>query len=275
MRNSIFGLKQLNRLSGKVICEYNSIVQLKSYQKHHVFLQNKEKHEIKPDIVIRTRNLNKCMTVEKSCLQYFQNKIGQTCFFPKYGSFTIIQILPKKGKADTALLIEDIITKKQLTCGIQTKTGDTFNIENWMHPNKFPYIRMVREQWKDIKYVMIFRDRLLKYRKRHLHANLNKLGLNICNQDKGFGEVMCFQDKQDHILGKNFRYDIFYYDSSRTERDFFTIRKLILVDKTFIQNTKMYYDVRPIYNTSGNTQKNLPDIFEGEYQEQLKYINKS
>ncbi len=283
----LFKFQNLNKTNNKLTCQCGSTFQRTFFAKHlttkkHQFYLEREQQQQQKRMEAeqkkqqsrpRTRNLDKCMKVEKTCLQYFETRIGENVTFPHIGTYKVKDILPKKGKADTALLLEDPKTGKEKTCGIQTKTGKSFNVENWMNPTKFPYIREVRERWKSPETMEILGARLQKYRKQHARAKLVQLGLNIRNQDGGFGEVTDFQQKRDYILGKQFQYDLFFYDSERGEGDEFEVEELVLVDDAFIEKKKLYYDVRPIYTSSGNTQKKTPDIFEGEYQSQLDSIN--
>lgn len=212
------------------------------------------------------RNLGNCMKVEKMCFQFFETRIGQFCHFPNIGDCIVLKMLPKKGKADTAILLQHMKTKQVFRCGIQTKMGDTFRYENWMNPEKHSEIREIRELWKTPTYTQLFIDRLEKYRKRHPRSKIIKFGLCISNKDTGFGEVTNIEHKKKYILGKKEeRYDVFYYDNRRSMEDVFSPKQLILVDENMIRNKPMFYEVRPIYTSSGKTNLKMPDIFEGNY----------
>ncbi len=225
----------------------------------------------------KEKEKKKWQKVEKECLQYYKSRIGETVSFQvagMYKQYKIKKILPKKGKADTALLLEDPVTGEEVTCGIQTKMGKRYRFTNWVNPIKFPHIQEVRERWKNPETMEILRRRLRKYRKNEPHAQLNKLGLTINNTNRKFGEVTDFRHKKMYILGIDFHYDFFFYDRGRNVADPFDPSRLEWVDDTFINNERMYYGVRSIYSMSGKTNNRMPDIFEGEYQPYLDSIHR-
>lgn len=270
-----------------MICRCGVSIKCKYTFRKHVLTSRHLKRVEKQRIIHNTipentiikgkRNLAKCMMVEKKCFNYFVKWMGGLFFFPNIGLVRALNMLPKKGKADTAISVKHFVNDRIATIGIQTKMGLYYRLENWIRPSKHPHIRNRREEWRNTETLSVLSERLRKYRNRRgcAHSKILKVSLCISNVDRGFGEVVDLDEKKLYVIGQvEDRYDFFYMDSRDIDTDF-QPSCLEFVNDEFVSEMKLYYDLRPVYTSSGTTNLTMPDVFEGTFQEEVDIINKS
>lgn len=233
------------------------------------------------------RDMSNSTKTEKSVGIYLKEKMEKKEFIllPNLGLCKIIEIMKsKKGsKSDTLFKILNKDNKEEII-GIQTKQDDFNTVSNWIN------ISQMNEEEKEIFKGMCYNEENLnmwelqlkkerKANRKKKNGGKNNKITNIClniGVKKTQNEVINFEYKEKYLRGIESKRDCdhFLYNIQKKDTDFDT-NKLKYVDKDFINNMKLYYQDRLVYDNSGDTQSRHKGIMniDKDYQKVLDEIN--